>query len=108
MIRIESSPHDQASAILQSDFNTRVAWHAPRRLRHLHFQEFPRHAFAQPFLPHEKYDLHKACSRHNVVTSRPLLACSETSFRHFVHAFCLFGYVATLRCDTIFHKMGFV
>src|SRR5205807_3987634 len=39
------------------------------------------------FFHTKKYDLHKARSRQNVVTSSPLRACSETSFRHFAHAF---------------------
>src|SRR3977135_2736955 len=44
-------------------------------------------------LPHssffhtKKYGLHKARFRQNVVTSRPLRACSQTSFRHFAQAF---------------------
>ncbi len=39
------------------------------------------------FFHTKKYGLHKARSRQNAVTSSPLRACSETSFRHFVHAF---------------------
>ena len=54
MLPVESRTYQQASAILESDFNARVAWHARRRLRHLHFQEFCRRVFAQPFLPHEE------------------------------------------------------
>jgi hypothetical protein len=46
MIRIESSPHNQASTILKSDFNTRVIRRARRPLRHMHFQEFRRYPFA--------------------------------------------------------------
>jgi hypothetical protein len=39
------------------------------------------------FFHAKKYDLHKACSRQNAVIVCPLRACSETSLRHFVHAF---------------------
>jgi len=61
------------------------------------------------FFHTKKYGLHKARSRQNVVTSSPLRACSEISFRHFVHAF-LVRLIMSQHCysDTIFHKMGFV
>jgi hypothetical protein len=39
------------------------------------------------FFHTKKYGLHKAFSRQNAVTVCPLRACSETSLRHFVHAF---------------------
>jgi hypothetical protein len=35
----------------------------------------------------KKYGRHKPRSRQNAITVCPLRACSETSFRHFVHAF---------------------
>jgi hypothetical protein len=61
------------------------------------------------FFHAKNYGLHKARSRQKVVTSSPLRLCSETSFRHFVHAFSV-RLVMSRDChsDTIFHKMRFV
>jgi hypothetical protein len=109
LFRVESSPYHQASPILQSDFNTRIVWQPRRRLRHLHFQEFRRRPFAQPFLPHKEIrpaqtTLTAEC-RHGLPATR-LLANQPSPLRP-----CLlraFGHVATLRCDGVFHKMGFV
>ena len=101
--------HDQASAILPSDFKTRVAWHARRRLRHLYFQEFPRRAFAQPFLPHEEIRPAQStlrAGRSNIQSTTRLLGNQLSPLRPCL--LCSFGHVATLLCDTIFHKMGFV
>src|SRR5882762_11796164 len=109
MIRIESSPHDQASAILESDFNAQVAWHARRRLRHLHFQEFCRRAFAQPFLPHGEIRPAQStlpAERSHVQSTTRLLGNQLSPLRPCL--LCSFGHVATLLCDTIFYKMGFV
>src|SRR5437870_6479380 len=39
------------------------------------------------FFHTKKYGRHKPCSRQNTFTLCPLRACSETSLRHFVHAF---------------------
>src|SRR5205809_7195185 len=39
------------------------------------------------FFHTKKYGRHKSCSRQNTFTLCPLRACSETSLRHFVHAF---------------------
>src|SRR6266481_2042684 len=39
------------------------------------------------FFHTKKYGRHKPCSRQNAFTLCPLHACSETSLRHFVHAF---------------------
>src|SRR6266850_4424679 len=108
MIRIESSRHNQASAILESDFNTRVAWHAQRRrLRHLHFQEFRRRAFAKPFLPHEEIRSAQStlpAKRSHIQSATRLLGNQLSPLPP-----CLllsFGHVATLLCEAIFHKMG--
>jgi hypothetical protein len=53
MVRIESPLHNQASAIPESDFNTRVRRNR-RALGYFHFQESRRRSFPQPFLPDEK------------------------------------------------------
>jgi hypothetical protein len=109
MICIESSPHHQASAILESDFNTRVVCFSGRRLRHLHFQEFRCCPFAQPFLPHEEIrpaqtTFTAECS-HSLPATR-LLGNQLSPLRPCL--LCSFGHVATLQRDTIFRKMGFV
>ena len=51
MFRIKSSPYHQAPAILQPNFDPRVARYVGRRLRHLNFHESRRCVFPQPFLP---------------------------------------------------------
>jgi len=51
MSRIKSSPDHQAPAVLQPDFDPRVARYVGRGFRHLHFHESRRRVFPQPFLP---------------------------------------------------------
>src|SRR6266446_3891293 len=51
MFRIKSPPDHQAPAVLQPDFDPRVARYVGRGLRHLHFHESRRSVFPQPFLP---------------------------------------------------------
>src|SRR5882762_10350340 len=109
MICIESSPHHQASAILESDFNTRVVCFSRRRLRHLHFQELLRHASAQPLLPHEEIRPAQStlpAERSHVQSTTRLLGNQLSPLRPCL--LCSFGHVATLLRDTIFYKMGFV
>ena len=102
MFRIKSSPYHQAPAILQPDFNPRVARYVGRGLRHLHFHESRCRVFPQPFLPPVKMRRaqlpHSAERRHTLPAphlfgnqSAPLRPCISASFslRH----------RATLLCD---------
>ena len=52
--KIKSSPDHQAPAVLQPDFDLRVARYVGRGFRHLHFHESRRSVFPQPFLPPEE------------------------------------------------------
>src|SRR6266576_7305922 len=54
MLGIEPAPHQQAPAIRQADFNTRVPHRARRALSQLHFQELSGGIFTQAFLPDEE------------------------------------------------------
>jgi len=50
-------------------------------------RNFPAVPSCTRFFHTKKYGRHKPCSRQNAFTLCPLRACSETSLRHFVHAF---------------------
>src|SRR2546429_5783048 len=54
MLGIEPAPYQQAPAIRQADFNTRVPHRARRGLSQLHFQELSGGIFTQAFLPDEE------------------------------------------------------
>lgn len=82
---------------------------ARRRLCHSHFQESRRRAFAPPFLPQGEIRPAQStlpAERSHIQSATRLLGNQLWPLRP-----CLlrsFGHVATLLCDTIFHKMGFV
>src|SRR6266700_4964995 len=52
-------------------------------------RNFPAALSRSRFFHTKKYGLHRARSRQNAVTVCPLRPCSETSLRHFAHAFFL-------------------
>jgi hypothetical protein len=66
-------------------------------------------SFSSRFFHTKKYGRHKLRSRQNAFTVCPLRACSETSFRHFVHAF-FERFFMLQHCNgaQLFYKMGFV
>jgi hypothetical protein len=100
--RIKSSPHQQAPAILQPDFDPRVAHYVGRGLRHLHFHESGRHVFPQPFLPPEEMrraQLPLSAERCHTLPTLHLFGNQPAPLRPCISASFSLRHRATLLCD---------
>lgn len=108
LFRVEPLLHDEAPAVPQANFNTRVARNR-RALGYFNFQESCRRTFPQPFLPHKEIRSAQTtltAERNHRLPATRLLRNQPSPLRPCL--LCALGHVATLRCDGIFHKMGFV